>query len=101
MCRCSQAPWAPRLELADILRTHGPAYLASHALVPVQAQALRDIMACRTAALGGHLYRCDRCGFEQPHFNSCRNTQTSRQYIGQVLLVGWKWLPPTLVLSSE
>jgi hypothetical protein len=62
-----------RLELADILRVHAPAYLASHTLSGVQEQALRDIMACRTAKLGGHLYRCDRCGFEQPEYNSCRN----------------------------
>ena len=73
MCRTPRAARTARLELADILRTHGPAYLASHTLVPVQEQALRDIMECRTAALGGHLYRCDRCAFERPEYNSCDN----------------------------
>jgi len=62
-----------RLELADILRTHAPAYRASHTLIPVQEQALRDIIQCRTAALGGHLYRCDRCAFERPEYNCCGN----------------------------
>ena len=31
------------------------------------------IEACRTAALGGHMYRCDGCGREHPLYNSCRN----------------------------
>ena len=63
----------PRLELADILRTHARAYRASHTLSAVQEQALRDIIQCRTAALGGHLYRCDRCAFERPEYNCCGN----------------------------
>ena len=73
MGRTPRAQRSARLELADILRTHGPAYLASHTLIPVQEQALRDIMQCRTAALGGHLYRCDRCAFERPEYNCCGN----------------------------
>ena len=73
MGRTPRAQRSARLELADVLRTHGPAYLASHTLIPVQEQALRDIMECRTAALGGHLYRCDRCAFERPEYNSCDN----------------------------
>ena len=63
----------PRLELADILRTHAPAYRATHTLIPIQERALRDIMQCRTAALGGHLYRCDHCSFERPEYNCCAN----------------------------
>lgn len=31
------------------------------------------IERCRTPALGGHLERCDRCAFERPAYNSCRN----------------------------
>ena len=73
MCRAPATARIARLELADILRTYGPAYLAGHTLTATQAQALRAITDCRTAALGGHLYRCERCGFEQPRFNSCRN----------------------------
>ncbi|MCP4368841.1 MAG: hypothetical protein GY797_12120, partial [Deltaproteobacteria bacterium] len=58
MDRTLRAKGGTPLELADILRTHAPAYRASHTLIPVQEQALRDIIQCRTAALGGHLYRC-------------------------------------------
>jgi hypothetical protein len=34
---------------------------------------LRELSLCRTAALGGHKYRCDRCGHERIAYNSCRN----------------------------
>ena len=34
---------------------------------------MRAIEVCRTAELGGHLERCDACGFERPAYNSCRN----------------------------
>jgi hypothetical protein len=62
-----------RFEVADIFRQYGPAYRATHPLTPEQAQAMRDIERCRTVELGGHLERCDACGFERPAYNSCRN----------------------------
>jgi hypothetical protein len=34
---------------------------------------LRDIGLCRTAALGTHLERCDRCSYETVAYDSCRN----------------------------
>jgi putative transposase/transposase-like zinc-binding protein len=61
------------LDIADIFRVHGEAYRTSHVLTPEQAKAMRAIVACRTAALGGHLDTCDSCGFERPAYNSCRN----------------------------
>ena len=42
-------------------------------LRPDQARAVTDIVHCRTAALGGHLYTCDHCHAEVPLYNSCRN----------------------------
>src|SRR6202166_995445 len=65
----------PALELADIFRIHGPAYLDTYgaSLSAGQKKALRDIAACRTAALGGHVEECDRCGHRQIAYNSCRN----------------------------
>ncbi|MBN1630631.1 MAG: IS91 family transposase [Thermoleophilia bacterium] len=63
----------PRLEVADIFRTHGDAYRATHPLTPEQARVMRAIETCRTAALGGHLDVCDQCAFERPAYNSCRN----------------------------
>lgn len=38
-----------------------------------QRRVLTDIGQCRTAALGGHLDRCDGCDYEKPSYNSCRN----------------------------
>jgi hypothetical protein len=63
----------PRLQVADIFRAHGQAYRAKHSLTPDQARVMRAIETCRTAALGGHVDVCDRCGFERPAYNSCRN----------------------------
>jgi Putative transposase/Transposase zinc-binding domain len=63
----------PRLELADIVRTHGEAYARQHRLVPGQHRALRAITTCRTAALGGHQETCDHCGAVRVSYNSCRN----------------------------
>jgi len=56
-----------------VLLAHGAEYTQSHLLSPEQQRAMRDIMRCRTAALGGHLDRCMACGHEQPAYNSCRN----------------------------
>ncbi len=62
-------------ELADILRRHGPAYLAKYhtRLLPSHRRAIQDIWACRTAALGGHLYRCPQCEPEHYQYHSCQN----------------------------
>lgn len=62
-----------RLELADIVRTHGAGYRQTHRLAKVQQVALRAIAACRTAVLGGHQDTCDRCGATRITYNSCRN----------------------------
>jgi Putative transposase/Transposase zinc-binding domain len=66
---------APALELGDIFRRHGPAYLTTFgdALSYEQKQALRAIAVCRTAALGGHVEQCDRCGYRKISYCSCRN----------------------------
>src|SRR4051794_34323745 len=65
----------PRLEVADVFRDHGPAFLDAFddVLRPEQRRALRDIAECRTAALGGHVEECDQCGHRQIAYNSCRN----------------------------
>ena len=59
--------------LAEILRAFGPAYLATHTLSPGAAKAWRAILACRTAALGGHIEACEQCGATRPLYHSCRN----------------------------
>ena len=63
----------PRLEVADVFRAFGDAYQESNALSQEQAKAFEEILACRTAVLGGHLDVCEECGFERPSYNSCRN----------------------------
>ena len=64
-----------RLEVADVFRDHADAFLDRYGdtLSPEQRRALRDIAACRTAALGGHVEECDRCGHQRIAYNSCRN----------------------------
>jgi len=61
------------VEVADIFRAHGAVYRQQRVLTPDQARVMRAIEACRTPALGGHLDVCERCGHEQPSYNSCRD----------------------------
>lgn len=63
------------IRLADIIREHGAAFLARHdaRLTWEQKQALRAVAACRTAQLGGHVFRCVGCGHDRIAYNSCRN----------------------------
>jgi len=64
-----------RLEVADVLRRHGDAYRVAHAghLGRVERRVMGAILACRTAALGGHVEACDDCGAARIAYNSCRN----------------------------
>ena len=61
------------LEVAEIIRLHGPAYLARFAdrILPSHRRALHDLEACRTP--GGHFHQCDHCGRQVYAFHSCRN----------------------------
>jgi hypothetical protein len=65
----------PALEVADIFRAHGPAWRqAQHGHLSVgQLQVMSAIEQCRSAALGGHVLRCDACAQMQIAYNSCRN----------------------------
>lgn len=59
--------------LAGVFARFGPDYLATHALPRGGAKVWRAILACRTAALGGHLECCDGCGRPRHVYHSCRN----------------------------
>ena len=62
------------MEVADILHAQGDTFLEQHPWLSVQQRSvLRAIARCRTAALGGHLDRCDACGHQAISYNSCRN----------------------------
>jgi len=63
----------PSWELADVFRLYGQSYRQTHRLSPQQASAMHLIEICRTAALGGHISRCDHCGYQLQSYNSCRN----------------------------
>ena len=65
----------PALEVADIFRRHGAAYRADQAgsLTFGQRRVMAAIEMCRTAALGGHVERCEDCGETRLAYNSCRN----------------------------
>ena len=63
----------PAYEVADIFRRYGAAYREQHAVPLEHRRVLTAIEQCRTAALGGHLERCDHCGHQRPVYNSCRN----------------------------
>jgi hypothetical protein len=65
----------PKLEVADVIRQYGEAFLSKHGghLTGTQTKALRDLERCRTAALGGHVEQCLDCGHERIAYNSCRN----------------------------
>jgi Transposase zinc-binding domain len=68
MLAACQRPAAARsgVELADIFRAYGEAYRRDHPLPVSHLKVIEAVQRCHTAALGGHLERCDSCGFERP-----------------------------------
>jgi hypothetical protein len=65
----------PRLEVADVFRAHGAAWRKANAgrVSLAQLKVMSAIETCRTAALGGHVERCEDCAHERIAYNSCRN----------------------------
>jgi hypothetical protein len=65
----------PTLEVADIFRAGGDSFIDRNTtwISYQQLKVMRAITRCRTAALGGHVDRCTRCGHEAISYNSCRN----------------------------
>ena len=65
----------PALEVADIFRDHGPAWRTANAghVSLGQLKVMSAIENCRTAALGGHVARCEDCAYTTIAYNSCRN----------------------------
>jgi hypothetical protein len=66
---------APPFEVADIVRAAGKSFIEKNRsrLNWQHLRVLRAIERCRTAALGGHLDQCSRCGQQAISYNSCRN----------------------------
>ena len=68
------------VELAHLIREFGQEYLAqaqrdglSPELLKRQERVLRDLMGCRTSAMGEHAWDCEDCGAQYLFFNSCGN----------------------------
>jgi hypothetical protein len=61
------------LELANIVRAYGPAYLEKYGerMLPSHTKALHDIISCRTEALGGEVVFCDGCKEFVYSYHSC------------------------------
>src|SRR6266404_1157570 len=65
----------PALEVADIFRDHGAAWRHANRghVSLLQLKVMSAIESCRTAALGGHVARCEDCAHTTIAYNSCRN----------------------------
>ena len=92
--------------LGEIVRQYGAAYRAQDGeqLLPSQDAALSAIEACRTEALGGHVYSCPACGTTRYSYHSCRNRHcpTCQQQAAQTWLSGQQeLLLPVAVLPGH
>jgi len=81
----------PALEVADIFREHGPAWRKANAghVSLQQLKVMSAIESCRTAALGGHVARCEDCAHTLIAYNSCvmgkfRNGELARAWAGDL-----------------
>ena len=65
----------PAVEVADVFRSHGPAWRQANAghVSLDQLKVMSAIERCRTAELGGHVARCEDCAYTTIAYNSCRN----------------------------
>jgi predicted Zn-ribbon and HTH transcriptional regulator len=60
-------------ELADIFRKFGAVYRKAHNIPLIHHRIMRAVTSCRTSQLGGHMKKCDICGYSHPTYNSCGN----------------------------
>lgn len=76
------------IEIADIFREYGSAFREQFHLPAHYTKVMNLISCCRTSALGGHLEKCDNCGYKRNAYNSCRNRHCPKcQYTAKE-----KWL---------
>jgi hypothetical protein len=73
------------IEIADVFRRFADDYLSAHGatILPSHRRAIADILACRTEALGGHLWRCDHCSAEVYSYHSCKNRSCPKCHADQ------------------
>jgi Transposase zinc-binding domain len=70
----------PRFEVADVFRCYGTDYRQEHgaSMSMAQHRVMSAIEVCRTAALGGHLERCDQCGHQRNAYKSCADRHCTK-----------------------
>src|SRR5450432_1988000 len=75
----------PALEVADIFRDHGAAWRHANRghVSLLQLKVMSAIESCRTAALGGHVARCEDCAHTTIAYNSCRNRHCPKCHAGE------------------
>ena len=73
------------IEVADVFRRFAADYLVAHgaSMLPSHRRAIDDILACRTAALGGQVWRCEACGAEMFSYHSCGNRSCPKCHTAQ------------------
>src|ERR1700693_5302735 len=81
----------PTLEVADVFRRHAAGWRAANEahLSLAQRRVMTAIEICRTAALGGHVERCEDCAHTRIAYNSCRNRNCPKcQWMAAQALAG-------------
>jgi hypothetical protein len=70
------------VEVADVFRRYGTEYLQKFGerMPPSHRRAFKDILRCRTLAMGGHVFECNHCGRLQYAYHSCRNRSCPKCY---------------------
>src|SRR5271165_5409181 len=73
------------IEVADVFRRFAADYLSAHgtSMLPSHRRAIEDILNCRTAALGGQVWRCEACGTEVFSYHSCNNRSCPKCHTSQ------------------
>ena len=68
----------PRYEVADVFRLYFEGYSQRHLVTDRERLIVERIMGCRTGELGGHLQRCNDCGYEEVVPDSCRDRHCTK-----------------------
>jgi hypothetical protein len=73
------------IEVADVFRRFAADYLAAHgaSMPPSHRRAIEDVLDCRTAALGGQVWRCEACNSEVFSYHSCNNRSCPKCHTAQ------------------
>ena len=73
------------IEVAEVFRRFAADYLSAHgaSMLPSHRRAIEDILDCRTAALGGQVWRCETCSTEVFSYHSCGNRSCPKCHTAQ------------------